>query len=207
MLITLFLSDKIYYFNLPIEVSGSFSFYPEKGDEKLINVEAIDGTWKFYSTSYSEIISNGMTVDTIDLVPNTFYVLKKDNISYLVYVSDYSFKNAKAYSYDDKLSITISNKSGSGIVYNCPCINETEYKFARTQKGIDVVKTGKALIYINNIGYKNEHCMVSFGDTVNIYGLKIIFMEHMIIVLGVHDKVTINESACNMRQINFTRGT
>ena len=204
MLITLFLSDKIYYFKLPLEVSGSFSFYPEKGEEKLINVEAIDGTWKFYSTSYSEIISNGMTVDTIDVVPNSFYVLKKDNISYLVYVSDYNFKNAYAYSYDDKLNLTVSNKSGSGILYNCPCINETEYKFTKTAKGINVIKNGKALLYINNIGYKNENCMLNYGDTVNIYGLKIIFMEQMIIVLSVPDKVTITEASCNMRLISFT---
>ncbi len=204
MLITLFLSDKIYYFKLPTEVSGSFSFYPNNAEEKLINVEAIDGTWKFYSTSYSEIISNGMTVDTIDLVPNSFYVLKKDNVSYLVYVSDYTLKNAIAYSYDDKLSLTVSNKEGSGIVYNCPCINETEYKFARTEKGISVNKSGKALIYINNIGYKNENCMVNFGDTVNLYGLKIIFMETMIIILNIPDKVRINESSCHITKQEFT---
>ena len=77
MLVTLFLSDKVLYYRLPTEASGSFSFYPEDEEEKLINVEGIDGKWKFYSTSDSEIISNGLTIETADLVSNSFYVLKK----------------------------------------------------------------------------------------------------------------------------------
>ena len=201
MLITLFLSDKIRYFRLPINISGSFSFYPENSEEKLINIEENDGKWRFYSTSYSEVILNGVTIDTLDVVPNSFYVIKKDEVRYLIYVSEYKLDEDNIYSYSDNLDITVSNKSDSGIYYNCPCITDTTYKFNKTENGILITKQGNALIYVNDIGYKNEKVMTKYGDQINLYGLKFIFLPDKVIILNINDKVTITEGACNISKL------
>ena len=84
MIITLYLANKLYKFRLPSQVSGSYSFDYENHDAKLINVEARDGKWILYKTSDVDIVSNGMSIETVELLPNNFYFLKRDNISYVI---------------------------------------------------------------------------------------------------------------------------
>ena len=55
MKISLFLSDGIINYNLPTEISGSFSFSDGKSNNTLINVEARNGKWYLYSTSEVQI--------------------------------------------------------------------------------------------------------------------------------------------------------
>ena len=54
MNILLYLQDRIVKFKLPSEVSGSFSFDASNSDNKLINVDAMEGNWALYSTDDSK---------------------------------------------------------------------------------------------------------------------------------------------------------
>ena len=76
MNITLYLSNKIVNFKLPMIVSGSFSFDADDNEEsKLINIEANDNDWILYQTQdVTSIQSSGYT-SRIKLTPNTFYIL------------------------------------------------------------------------------------------------------------------------------------
>ena len=71
MKIYLFLSNKLYKFLLPIEVSGSFSFDVEDdAQSKLINIEAREDKWYLYSTEDSEIVGSSGVIEDLPLYGN-----------------------------------------------------------------------------------------------------------------------------------------
>ena len=85
MKITLFLNDKLIDFKLPNIISGSYSFDPnEKEESKLINIEANDGRWILYETSDVKIVTNNGISNKVSVDVNSFYVLKRNNINYLI---------------------------------------------------------------------------------------------------------------------------
>ena len=85
MKIYLFLPDELYTFNLPSDVSGSFSFDIKEGEEKkLINIEASQGKWIIYSTIFSRLIVNGLEVESQEVIPGNFYKLQREDESYLI---------------------------------------------------------------------------------------------------------------------------
>ena len=109
MIITLYLSTKLLKFRLPNTVSGSFSFdYDEDSPSKLVNVEARDGKWILYSTSDVIISNNNTEYKELELQVNQFYVLKRDEKIYLIFVNEIKNQNTMMFQYD-KLNLTIGN--------------------------------------------------------------------------------------------------
>ena len=125
-------------------------------------------------------------------------MLKKDGVSYLVYVSDYTLNNMYLYSYQGTKEIELSSNGNPGILYNCPCINGTSYKFILNDNYVTLQKTGNALIYINNFGYRQNDLSFNFGDIINVYGLTMIFLKDKLVISMIHNKVSVNESICNV---------
>ena len=120
MKIYLFLNDRLVNFFLPMEIEGSFSFDPSFDEEaKLINIEARDGKWVIYSTNDSKLIINNGISDNAFLVNNSFYVLRRNNINYLVYVSDLLSKDLFMYSFNKDLNLVIGNTGECNVIYSC----------------------------------------------------------------------------------------
>ena len=195
MIITIFLPNKIVTYKLPMIVSGDFSFYPDDSESKLLNVEANNGKWYFYSTSDSEIISNGMTIDTSELIPNSFYVLRKDEKLYLIRVSEITLNQELFYKYDESLNLTIGNTNECSIHYNCACLNQSVFKITFSQNSIIVEKSGKATLYVNDIGHSENKVILKYGDIINIYGLSLVFMPNHFIIRNIANLLTINDEA------------
>ena len=119
MKITLFLNDKLIDFKLPNIISGSYSFDPnEKEESKLINIEANDGRWILYETSDVKIVTNNGISNKVSVDVNSFYVLKRNNINYLIYVSNLKFNSIKAYSYNTDINLIIGNINDATIKYD-----------------------------------------------------------------------------------------
>ena len=91
------------HFILPEEVNGSFSFDEDFLEEsKLINIEERDNSWVLYSTADSKIISNNTIVDSLKIEANNFYILRKKDKNYLIYVSFLTNNFLGIYRYDKK---------------------------------------------------------------------------------------------------------
>ena len=104
MKIYLFLKNKIVKFFVPEIVAGSFSFDENKDEsEKLINVEARNNEWVLYSTSGSSVLSNGKKIAAIELKPNNYYILERDNQKYLIFVTTSFDDSFRAYTYKSNL--------------------------------------------------------------------------------------------------------
>ena len=105
MKIYLLLRDRLVNFFLPKEVEGSFSFDCNIDEEsKLINIEARDNKWVIYSTNDSKIVSNNNFIDSVFLASNSFYVLRRNNVDYLIYVTDLISNDLVTYSFDKELN-------------------------------------------------------------------------------------------------------
>ena len=101
MKIDLFLADKLLHFILPKEVNGSFSFDENEDEEsKLINIEERENKWVLYSTTDSKVILNNTVVDNVKIEAGNFYILRKKDKNYLIYVNTFFNCHTRVYRYD-----------------------------------------------------------------------------------------------------------
>ena len=84
MKIYLYLNDRIKVFTIPAIVSGSYNFdEDDEAEDKLINIDAKDNNWVFYTTKESKVYSNDQIVDELQLKPYNFYKIFKNGILYM----------------------------------------------------------------------------------------------------------------------------
>ena len=182
MKISLYLVDGIFDFRLPNEVSGSFSFDYENGDSKLINVDARDGKWFLYGTSDVKVVSDGIIVDSLELIDNNFYVLRRDDKSYLIYVSSLVSSSIAVYKTSPNMRLIIGNTDSCNIAYNSSYLNGLTVGIGYVDGKLMLEKKGNIVIYINKKSVVDNPCVINNGDELDIYGLRILFLRDMILV-------------------------
>ena len=203
MKIYLFLRDRLVNFFLPKEVEGCFSFDEDSNEDiKLINVEARDGKWVIYSTNDSKIVSNNNFIDSVILASNSFYVLRRNNVDYLIYVTDLISNDLVTYSFDKELNLVIGNTAECNLVYSCNLFNGV---LARLHYSNDrLVIDGNGInVYLNNRIMKGNNCYLNNGDKINIFGLKIIVLANLFIVNNINNSIRIDEASAKIRKYVF----
>ena len=198
MKIYLFLNDRLVNFFLPMEIEGSFSFDPSFDEEaKLINIEARDGKWVIYSTNDSKLIINNGISDNAFLVNNSFYVLRRNNINYLVYVSDLLSKDLFMYSFNKDLNLVIGNTGECNVIYSC---NLFKGVIARIHYMDDilVIDNNNSNVYVNNKMIKGNSYKINNGDKINILGIRIIIFANMFIINNSNNCLNINEKSAGI---------
>lgn len=197
MKIYLFLNEKILHFLLPKEPLGSFSFDASMEEEsKIINIEATDGKWYIYSTSESKLIQNNNEVSKLPIESGNFYVIKRNNITYLVYITSILDSNVSVYSYGQDISLTIGKSNNCGIVYNHESVPEMIAGVHYVQDKLMLEING--LVYVNNTFLNSKNYEINYGDQINVYGLTLVFVKDLVVIIS--DKRThINDlSLCKL---------
>ena len=116
---------------IPEEIDGSFSFdYNEEEEYKLINIEARDGKWIIYSTKNVKLISNNAIVESSVITNDNFYVIRRNDTNYLLYVSDSKQSNVKIYNYNETINLLIGNNDNANIKYVCPYLSNSLIKIS-----------------------------------------------------------------------------
>ena len=193
MNILLYLQDRIVKFKLPNEVSGSFSFDAQNSDNKLINIDAINGDWFLYETDDSKIVGpNNTYLENIRLVPNNFYILERDQIKYLIYIESKTFKNMIIFNYDYSNPLTISNNDNSIIKYICPYINNLNISIS-LRNGVLYLKKDNNIIYKNKRIIKDLEVMIKNGDEIELCGIRLLFIKNNIYVNNVGNNISIKQ--------------
>ena len=202
MKVYLLLSDKLLNFSLPQEVSGSYSFDENSDEEsKLINIEARDNKWFLYSTDDVTILDNNIGVSDKEIVPNNFYILKRNDKNYLIFVSDVFGSKFDIYSYSNGLNIIIGGSSECNINYsvgnNKGCIAKIVFS-----NNNYVLCANSGGIYVNNKAIKNKEYNLKFGDVIVIYSLKIVFLNQLVLINNPLNRVNfVNNSSGLVLQI------
>ena len=194
MKITLFLMDKIREFILPAQISGSFSFdeNPDE-DSKLINIEMRENVWVLYSTNDVTIINNNRFESEIKLQNYQFYILRRNGKNYVIYASPTFEDNLTIYTFNNNLNLLIGNNVDCNIRYSLPYISNLKLSIKFQDKNIVLQKNDNSMVYINKIGFNGSLYYIRSGDSINIYGMKILILPNMIIINNPANRVMINE--------------
>jgi len=191
MKISLFYENSIYTFMLPKEISGSYSFDVDKNEtSKLINVEAREGRWVIYSIEGVTLLNGNMASKGMFLVNDTFYVMERRNKKHLIYVSDITLDKLSSYTYKN-LSMVIGNTSAANIKYNCPYLGNNEVKITKDENSFILTQSSPGLVYLNNKIVKETQTNLKVGDFINIFGLKIIFLNDLLFMNSQNNKISI----------------
>ena len=199
MKVSLFLEDRIHVFYLPNQISGSYSFDMDEDEEdKLINIEARNNKWVLYSTDLSLIKNNDTVIPAIDISDNSFYVISKNNINYLIYVSSSRSNIVKSFIYDENSIIRIGNDNESTIVYNSPYLNGLYVELKKVNGVVTLVSNLKMYFYIDDVRVLSEQMVVKYGSIINVLGLKVTVLPNMLVFSFPNQMVSIRNA--NIRE-------
>lgn len=165
-----------------------------------INMEIMDGKWRIcdskdYSFTYvntkeeykSNILKNG------DVLAGNF--AKSDVISIIVRETDTSFGVMKKYSLRYLTEITIGNDSSNTFSYNFHnLVSGLHARIIKKGNNILIEDRGLNGIFINSkraVGTSQ----LAFGDIIDIYGLKLVFLDEFIAVNTYVDNLKMKEDS------------
>ena len=183
MVITLYLNDRLLHFRLPTSISGSFSFDYKKSENSLINIEAKDGKWNLYAIEDMIIYHNQKQVKSTFLNINEYYVIKRENNLYLIYINDPNEQKVLTYDYSNNLELLIGNFNKYNIYKNCPYFKEIFFEITNTNQGLQIVNKGKTNLYINQKASPKKSTFLKIGDEIDIYGLRLIFLKSFFLII------------------------
>ncbi len=184
MKIYLYLSSKIITFSVPQKVSGSFSFDENLEEEsKLINIEARDSNWYIYSTTDVGVVVDGVLKDSAQLIKDTYFVLKRSGIEYLIFVTGSFEDSFLLYKYNNEMNLKIGNDPSCNINYSCPYFNGVASRVS-IKEGSIALEIANNFIYLNNniLLPNKEPYSIEIGDQLNLFGLKIIFFNGFLMI-------------------------
>ncbi len=208
MKIYLYLKNKILTFALPQKVSGNFNFDEHSYEEsKLINIEAIDSKWYLYSTSDVNIISNGMVLARVALEKDQYYFVKRAGVDYMLFATDAFDASFLPYKYSQDTALTIGNDSSCNIKFSSPFVKgvAARIRISGTDIGLDTLET---TVYLNNVALepKTTNYPLKGGDELNIYGLKLMFLNGFLLLNNPHNTVTCNTASAKLSSYQLTYG-
>ncbi len=202
MKIYLFLQTKLLMFTIPGRVSGSFSFDEnEEDEEKLINIEAKDGKWYLCSRPNASVIEAGGIKDEMPLIANRYYIIRKNEKDYLIYITDMVDKTFKSYTYSEDINLTIGNSEDCSLKFTCPYINGIVTKIYMKENRL-LLNINNSIIYLNDIALNNPEMTytLNVGDVLNIYGLKIIFLNGFILLNNPQNNLVIKNELSHLTE-------
>ena len=194
------------HFILPKEINGSFGFDEDEDEEsKLINIEERNNSWVLYSTTDSKVIVNNTVLDSINIESGNFYILRKKERNYLIYVSSVLDENVNVYRYDKNIDISIGSSASNAFSYNCSLLNDLTIKIHYVNDQLIIERDKNTYIYVNDLIMKNNSQMLTIGDCINIFGLKILISKDILIVCFLlNNNLLINENKCFISKIELS---
>ncbi len=204
MKIKLFANEKLFEFFLPSEIFGTFTFDEDISSEfKLINIEASDGSWFLNSTRAVKVYNNNKFVYSVKLELNRFYILERDSIKYLIYVEDLIDNTFMKFKYYRNISLVVGNDKSCNVNYTNEYINGVIFSIKYRDNNLVLEKNSDLPIYVNNnIIYRNiDVVKLNTGDVIELFGLKIILAEAIIIINNPLGRVFVNKLTSNLEDL------
>ena len=184
MIITLYLNDRLINFRLPTSISGSFSFDYEKKENNLINIDADDGKWFLYAIEDMVIYHNQQQIKRVVLEPNEYYVIKREEKLFLIYISDPNQQKVYSYSYNSNFKLIVGNSTDANLYKTCPYFKELLFEINYNNKDLQIINKGKSNIYLNKKAIIKQSALIKMGDEVDIYGMRLIFLKSFFLIIN-----------------------
>jgi len=182
--------ERLMKFNLPAKVDGSllFSFYSNNDlEEKFINIDAINEQWVLKSNENIKILNSLNSYEDEIILKNymciPIYDIALDEIIYIFCLPSVE-DNKYLYKFNDLKEITIGRDNDNNIVYHQNMTSSHHAKIELRDNGwyLTLISNDKnKFVYVNNQRI-NESSKLSTGDLIFMNGLRIIWMQDLIII-------------------------
>ena len=204
MKIYLYLQDRILTFTIPVEASGSFSFDEDsEADRKLINVEAREGKWFIYAAKDSSIIYDNNMVSEAPLLEDAFYVIKRNEVNYLISTASLRDKTLSPYYYNNEISIFAGNSNTCNLIYNCPYVPTEAFTIKYADNKVILNRGKDTLVYVNNQALYETSRYLCSGDVIALYSLRILVLPELLLINNPRNTVVINQDSAHLRLYHF----
>lgn len=211
MLVTLIGKNKMHRMILPKIAIGNYWLTDgAEKENKLINIEGINGKWCVTSTTNIQIIDCSTTKMTTNKFTEEYnrkilyraelneynkYIVKFTNSEelFVLYCFPVCDNNLFHLELKGKNNITIGSSKNNDIVYNNEFVSQIHAKlyFSNGKFILENCDT-KFGTFVNNKPILNEACHLLNGDVIFIFGLKIVIMGK-----GIFINVPENKISCN----------
>ncbi len=185
------LFDKnLYTLHLPSKIDGSFSLTDISNEnEILVNIEEKNNKWVMNATANYKILDNNQLLETVELLPNKFYILNSQNRQKLIYVEDSIDKSFKMYKVEDNIQFVIGKNSDNQLSYANDLVLGQHLALFYKNGIWSAQLAPKASIYINQTFVSGDKIGLKNGDVIYIYGLKIIVMGSLMMINNPNNSV------------------
>lgn len=205
MRLTLFTVNKAYEYFLPKQVSGSYSFGEVQDDEqKILNIEAIENNWTIFAKDGLTILHDNQYLTELNLCENEFYVFQKNQQTYFLLTTPLYEEGTNIYLYDQNINLTIGNNNESNVYYPNPYIDGTPAQVKMINGQLVLHSNKDAVIYINNERVTETDVTLKIGDTLNVLGLRIMFLDNVFMINNPYKGITINTASAFVQEFNYT---
>ena len=179
-------TEKLYTFDLPNKVNGSFLFAFKGKDnrENTINIDAVNDNWIITSNGSVDLLNNGSLQPEMvlkDFMEIPLQVIGEKENKYL-YSLPFNDKSMNKYAIGQNTTITIGN-ANCNISYNNKLVLPAHLNISSSGGDWYVVpaKEEQAKSYLNNKRIKLA-TKIHTGDVIFINGLKIIWMKNFLLI-------------------------
>ena len=205
MKLMLFSQQKTTEYFLPNQVSGSYNFGEDPATEiKLFKVDAVNERWIIKPLDNSLLMHNNEMKDELELVENEFYVIKKEEDSFLVLTGPTFEPGYKIYEYNNEVDVLVGNSDECNLRYNCPYLSGIAIEIIKTSEGLKLANSMETLVYINNEVLTVRECELRTGDVINIFGLKIIVLEQTLMINSPFGGTVLNTMSSGLVELGVT---
>lgn len=198
-------SLKCYYLPERIEESYLVNYRSlVDNEDKMISIMAIDGKWHIKSNLSIGLLSNNKPKDEIELEEYREYSIKFNDCDETISLYCLPSKNEKYKDYELANNIlNIGQDTNCDIVYTNKLIDDKLVEITINNDGIGILKTinDNSFVYVNGLACNKKE--LYFGDTIFLYGLKIIWMKDFIRVSDF-SKVKVQLSTYSLKKEDNT---
>ena len=178
----LFDEDNIITFNLPVKKIGNFWMTDNLGNN-IVNISSENNSWIISGSETTNIISP-TNEEKIVLKEKTYYIVVKNKIKYLLFCDTSDDETFEGFQIADGYSLKVGKNTGNEISMNIPYLQDVDFTLSVDNNKWKIERNPASNVYLNDERIKTNVAYAKSGDTINLYGFRmvltkgVIFMNH-----------------------------
>lgn len=215
MILMIYKSDVFKDILLPNTDNTDYQILIEKNrfnirKEFYLSLEIINHSWYLISKSY-KVIQDNVCLDRVKMCGNQIITIKTfdDELLRIIVVdSEFSLISYEKYSLNDITSLTVGSNITNTVVYKfINLVSKYHCVFEKRHNDWLVSDTSSNGVFINNRRISGT-VKLSFGDIVEIFGLKIVYFNRIIAIGSRVGKIEVSDTLNeHLVSINITQNT
>ena len=189
-------NQTLHKLKLPTNVEGSFSLTDPITGEILLNVDADNNKWMLVSNSDVNVYDKyNQQIFKTELKYDDYFLINQNNVNKIVYCTKSNDDSLNMYKLSSNLNLTIGKNNNNLIIYDNPYIQDNHMNLIFTNGVWNLQVKPNSLVYLNEGLIKKNQILLSNGDALFVFGLKIIVINNHIFINNPLNKIIIKTNA------------